>query len=410
VTRAAVRPSTSLLVKAVERWGTPLYVTDVDLAAHHLRGWQAAFPGALIAYAVKANPDPHLLRRLVTAGAGCEVVTAVELALARRAGCPPERLVMNGVGKRDEEIHLALAAGATVNAESPDELATLLRLAADHPDARVGLRLNPALEADTHPHLATGAASSKFGIGLADLPDALAMVHGSGFGLTSLSAHIGSDIEDVAPYRALASVLARAAAQATAAGLPPARVDLGGGVASADSSTLDALAEAVRPSLPDATKLTWEPGRSLVADAGWLVTRVVRIQPRPDAGCIYLVADAGMTELIRPMLYGADHPVFLLAPGASLTSAPGAAVHLAGPICEAGDILARDLGRWLSAEDLARAGAGALLAIGEAGAYGAAMASGYNGRLRPAEAVIEGASLLLSRRRETLDDLLAREV
>jgi diaminopimelate decarboxylase len=409
VTRAAVRPSTSLLVKAVERWGTPLYVTDVDLAAHHLRGWQAAFPGALIAYAVKANPDPHLLRRLVTAGAGCEVVTAVELALARRAGCPAERLVMNGVGKREEEIHVALAAGATVNAESPEELATLLRLAADHPDARVGLRLNPALDADSHPHLATGVASSKFGIGLADLPDALAMVRDSGLGLASIGAHIGSAITDVAPYRALASVLALAAGQAIAAGLPPARVDLGGGVASADSSTLDALADAVGGALPGAA-LTWEPGRSLVADAGWLVTRVVRTQPRPDAGCTYLVADAGMTELIRPMLYGADHPVFLLAPGASLTSAPGAAVHLAGPICEAGDILARDLGRWLSAEDLARAGAGALLAIGEAGAYGAAMASGYNGRLRPAEAVIEGASLLLSRRRETLDDLLAREV
>jgi diaminopimelate decarboxylase len=144
-----------------------------------------------------------------------------------------------------------------------------------------------------------------------------------------------------------------------------------------------------------------------VADAGWLVTRVVRTQPRRAAGCGYLVADAGMTELIRPMLYGATHPVSLVSPGAAFT--PTGTTHLGGPICEAGDILARDLGQWLSDSDLASAGTGAVLAIGRAGAYGAAMASGYNGRLRPAEAVLEGGELRLSRRRETLDDVTARD-
>jgi diaminopimelate decarboxylase len=190
------------------------------------------------------------------------------------------------------------------------------------------------------------------------------------------------------------------------AGLGPGRIDLGGGLAEVDTAALKDLAEAVRAVLPVAA-LTWEPGRSIVADAGWLVTRVLRTQPRPAAGLGYLVADAGMTELIRPMLYGAAHPVSLVAPGVAFT--PTGTTHLAGPICEAGDILARDLGQWLSETDLAVAGLGALLAVGRAGAYGAAMASGYNGRLRPAEAVLEDGELRLSRRRETLDDVTARD-
>jgi diaminopimelate decarboxylase len=395
-----------LLAEAATRWGTPLYVTDLDTAAERLADWQAAFPDSLIAYAVKANPDPQLLRRLVTDGAGCEVVSAVELALAHRAGCPPERIVMNGVGKRDEELHLALGAGVLINAESLDELDRLLALARDHADARIGLRLNPEIDAGAHEHLATGAADSKFGIPLDALPAALDRLDRAGIGLASLGAHIGSDISNALVFAALAIRLAEAAEAALDAGLDPGRIDLGGGLANVDGPILKGLSDAVRAILPNAA-LTWEPGRSIVADAGWLVTRVVRTQPRPAAGCGYLVADAGMTELIRPMLYGATHPVSLVSPGAAFT--PTGTTHLAGPICEAGDILARDLGQWLSAEQLATAGSGALLAVGRAGAYGAAMASGYNGRLRPAEAVLEGGELRLSRRRETLDDVTARE-
>lgn len=394
-----------LAADAAARWGTPLYLTDLDVAASRLAAYRVAFPGALIAYAVKANADPQLLQRLVADGAGCEVVTAVELALALRAGCPGEMVVMNGVGKRDEELHLALAAGTLINAESLDELARLVALAADHPGAQVGLRLNPGLDADTHPHLATGAASAKFGISLDTLPQALALVREADQRLASLGAHIGSAIDSLEPFAELAKRLAAAATQATAAGLPPERIDLGGGLAGADPKE---LAAAVRPAFPDPARLILEPGRSVVADAGWLLTRVVRTQPRPEAGCGYLVADAGMTELIRPMLYGASHPVSLVSPGEPF-SATGE-THLAGPICEAGDILARDLAQWLGPAELAGAGAGALLALHEVGAYGSAMASTYNGRLRPAEAVLEGGELRLSRRRETLDDLVTREV
>ena len=398
--------SADLLTEAASRWGTPLYVTDLDAAAARLADWQAAFPDALIAYAVKANPDPQLLRRLVADVAGCEVVTAVEMALAHRAGCMAERIVMNGVGKRDEELHLALGAGVLINAESLDELDRLLELARDHEGARIGLRLNPEVDAGAHEHLATGAPDSKFGIPLDELPAALDRLTRARIGLASLCAHIGSDIPSALVYAALAVTLGDAAVVATEADLKPGRIDLGGGLADVDSPVLEGLSDAVRAVLPSAA-LTWEPGRSIVADAGWLVTRVVRTQPRPAAGCGYLVADAGMTELIRPMLYGATHPVSLVSPGAAFT--PTGTTHLAGPICEAGDILARDLGQWLSDSDLATAGTGALLAVGRAGAYGAAMASGYNGRLRPAEAVLEGGELRLSRRRETLDDVIARD-
>jgi len=352
----------------------------------------------LIAYAVKANPDPQLLRRLVTEGAGCEVVTAVELALALRSGCSPERIVMNGVGKTDVDHAAALEAGALLNAESLEELDALLAL--DAP--RIGLRLNIGLAPDTHAHLATGAADSKFGIGWTDLETAVDRCRAAGRTLESVGAHIGSAIDDVQTFALLAERLADAAG---CAGAP--RVNLGGGAGIGLS--VPALAEAIRPDLPDPRRLILEPGRSLVADAGWLLTRVVRVQPRPEAGLTYLVADAGMAELIRPILYGGDHPVTLLEPGRPLGTGHGT-VHLAGPVCEAGDTLAFDIGRWLSPGDLRLAGTGALIGIGLVGAYGAAMSSVYNGRPRPAEAVLDHGELSLSRRRETLSDMLARDL
>jgi diaminopimelate decarboxylase len=394
-----------MLRLAAARWGTPLYVTDLDRAAANLAAWQRALPGGLVAYAVKANADPALLRRLVADGAGCEVVTDVELTLALRAGCPPERVVMNGVGRTDRELTTALRTGALVNAESLDDLDAILRLADAEADVGIGLRLNPGFEARTHPHLATGAASAKFGIALEQLPSALERLRARGHGLAALGAHIGSDIEELEAFGRMASFLGEAARVASAAGLRPGLLDLGGGLRRADAATLDAWREAVSPLLDRPERAVVEPGRSIVADAGWLLTRVVRVQPRPAAGLTYLVADAGMSELIRPMLYGAEHPASLVADGAELEAA--GTVALAGPVCEAGDVLVQDLGRHLSPDELRRCGTGALLAIAEAGAYGAVMASNYNGRLRPAQVVVEDGEPRLSRRRETVDDLLA---
>jgi diaminopimelate decarboxylase len=368
------------LLEAAERWGTPLYVTDLDVAAAAAHAWRAALPGAVVAYAVKANSDPALLRRLADEGFGFEVVGPIELALALRAGGAAERIVVNGVGQTDADLADALASGALVNAESLGALEALLR--APKP-RRIGLRINPALDADSHPHLATGSVDAKFGIALDELPTALDRL---GMPPESVGAHIGSAISDAEPYRELAAMLARLADETAAE-----QIDLGGGF----TGEPEALASVIRPHLPNTARLIVEPGRSIVARAGWLLTRVVRVQSRG-----HLVADAGMTELLRPMLYGARHPVTLLSPGAPIAERSWT---LSGPVCEAGDVLARDI------DPGADSGEGALLAIGEVGAYGAAMASGYNGRLRPAEVVIEGGELRLSRRRETLEDVIARD-
>jgi diaminopimelate decarboxylase len=371
-----------LLVEAAERYGTPVYVTDLDAAANRARAWRAALPGALVAYAVKANPDPALLRRLAADGFGFEVVGPVELALALRAGAPADRVVVNGVGQTDADLAAALASGTLVNAESLGALDALLAAG----DGRIGLRINPGIDAGTHPHLATGARGSKFGIALDEVPAALRALEAAGRRAESIGAHIGSDIGDPEPFDRLAELLAGLAERASTQ-----RIDLGGGFAGEPAD----YAAAIGRHLPDPARLIVEPGRGIVASAGWLLTRVVRVQARG-----HLVADAGMTELIRPMLYGARHPVSVLDPGAA---AGGRRTWtLSGPICEAGDIL----GEHLELE----AGEGALLAIAEVGAYGLAMASGYNGRLLPAQAVFEAGSERLSRRRQTLQDVVARDV
>lgn len=375
-------PPVAALRQAVERWGTPLYVTDLDVAAAAARAWREALPGALVAYAIKANPDPALLRRLAADGIGFEVVGPVELALAFRAGADPARIVVNGVGQADADLRAALATGALVNAESLSGLHALL--GGGH--GRIGLRVNPALDAETHPHLATGAADAKFGIALDELDVALGRLGAAGRSLASIGAHIGSGIADTQPFGRLAELVGGLADRSGAE-----RVDLGGGFVGSPRTWAAAVLRHVEP-----PRLTVEPGRSIVGDAGWLLTRIVRVQARG-----HLIADAGMTELIRPMLYGATHPVTLLEPGGPLPRSAGWTVS--GPICEAGDVLAREQGFG------EQAGEGALLAIGRAGAYGLAMASTYNGRLRPAQAVLEGGEPRLSRRRETLEDLVARD-
>jgi diaminopimelate decarboxylase len=262
-----------LLREAAERWGTPLYITELDAAAARARDWQRALPGALVAYAVKANPDASLLSRLAGEGIGFEVVGPVELALALRAGAPAARIVVNGVGQTDADLRDSLATGALVNAESLGALDTLLAAGA----GRIGLRWNPALEADTHPHLATGAASSKFGID--DLDAAIELVRRAGTGLASIGAHIGSDIHQLEPFAQLAVRLGGIASD-----LGVDHIDLGGGFAGDPES----YAAAVLPHIPDGVGLIVEPGRGIVAEAGWLLTRVVRVQSRG-----HLIADAG---------------------------------------------------------------------------------------------------------------------
>ena len=238
----------ALLREAAERWGTPLYVTDLDAAAARAAAWREALPGALVAYAVKANPDPALLRRLAGDGAGFEVVGPIELALARRAGAPPERIVVNGVGQTDDDLADALATGALVNAESLGALEALLRAG----PGRIGLRVNPALDAATHPHLATGAAGSKFGIALADVAEAMRRLRSAGRTPDAIGAHIGSDIGELGAFVRLAALLGELAARTGAE-----RIDLGGGYRGDPGR----YAAAIGRELRDPRRLIVEPGR-----------------------------------------------------------------------------------------------------------------------------------------------------
>ena len=374
----------TLLVEAAERWGTPLYVTDLDAASSAAHAWRDALPGALVAYAVKANPDPALLRRLATDGFGFEVVGPVELALALRAGGTPERIVVNGVGQTDGDLAAALATGALVNAESLGALAALI--AAGGP-GRIGLRINPGLDADTHPHLATGSADAKFGIALDELPAALASLRSAGIRPWSIGAHIGSAIADPEPFGRLAELLHRLADEAGAE-----RIDLGGGFAGSPGSGRRDPAASARSGAPDRRAGTQHRARcGLAAHPG----RPCAGARPPDRRCRHDRA-AAPDALRRPPSRDGPHARRPAAVRRSRLDALGSRLRGGG---RAGE---RSRGR--------RDGEGALLAIGEAGAYGAAMASNYNGRLRPAQAVIEGGELRLSRRRETLEDPRPRRV
>ena len=336
-----------------------------------------------MAYAVKANPDPALLRRLAAEGFGFEVVGPVELALALRAGADPRRIVVNGVGQTDADLAAALESGALVNAESLGALDALLR-------SRRRADRDPGQPGHRRRH-ASAPRHRRGGLEVRDRPRRAGR-RATRAGWIAAAPGVDRGAHRLRRRRRRGrSRGSRSCWPALAEEFGVERVDIGGGFTGSPAE----LAAAVRPHLPDPARLIVEPGRSVVAEAGWLLTRVVRVQARG-----HLVADAGMTELIRPALYGAHHPVSVLRRGGSSADRSWT---LSGPICEAGDILGRDLS--IGAD----VGEGSLLAIGEVGAYGLAMASGYNGRLLPAQVVIESGQVRLSRRRQTFEDVIARD-
>ncbi len=387
------------LADIVEAVGTPVYVYSLRRALAQLERLRAAFAPLqpTFHYSLKANGNTRLVRPLVGAGCGCDAVSAGEIFLALRAGCPPERIVFAGVGKTAEEIRYALARRiGWLNVENGEELARLDRLAAEAGQRpRVALRINPALQADTHRHIATGHAGAKFGIPLAE---AHALLAGQGeyphLHIAGLHVHIGSQLgrpDESAAAARLALGLARDF------GLP--HLNLGGGFPVAyeggSAPPVEAFAEALVPLLAgQGLEVAFEPGRYIVAEAGVLLAEV---QYTKNDGRT-LVLDAGMTDLLRPALYGARHPIWPLAePGG-----PTRPVQVVGPICESADVVH-------PAAALPPLRPGERVAIGVAGAYGMSMASNYNGRPRPAEVLVEGTAWRVIRQRETYEDLVRLE-
>ena len=389
------------LATVAERFGTPCYVYSRAAIEAAYRAYDAAFGDRphRVCYAVKANSNLAVLNLLARLGAGFDVVSGGELARVLRAGGRAERVVFSGVGKRVDELRAALGAGiACFNVESAAELERLNAVAVDMGRvAPVALRVNPDVDAGTHPYISTGLKTNKFGIPAADAP-ALYRRAASlpGLRVHGIACPSGAQLTDRAPLREAAARIAALREALAADGIAIGQVDLGGGlgIAYRDEpvpSQAEYVAAISAPFAGTAVEIAIEPGRSIVGPAGVLLTQVEYLKPGAERN--FAIVDAAMNDLLRPALYDAYHGVL----PARETDGEPAVWELVGPVCESGDFLAH-------ARRLALA-QGDLLALRDAGAYGFAMSSNYNSRPRPAEVMVDGERVQLIRARETLDDL-----
>jgi diaminopimelate decarboxylase len=395
------------LAEIAERAGTPCYVYSSATILENFRAYDETF-GAMphtICYAVKANGNLALLRLLARAGAGFDIVSGGELFRVLRAGGDPAKVVFSGVGKTAAEINDALTAGIfNFNCESEPELALLDALAHRRGiQARVALRVNPDVEADTHHYISTGRLAHKFGV---DIGEAEA-IYGRARKLENLliegvSCHIGSQLMDAGPVLEAVDRVLALIDRLRAKGFDIRHADLGGGLGVAYKP------EESTPSITDfVTKLkaklegrnlrvVLEPGRSIVAAAGVLLTKALYRKKTSEKE--FVIVDAAMNDLIRPALYGAYHEVLPLR----LTTSPQIRADIVGPVCETGDFLARD-------REMAEVMPSDVLAICTAGAYGFVQATTYNARRHPAEVLVEGGTWRVVRQRETYEDLIRGE-
>jgi diaminopimelate decarboxylase len=395
------------LEEAGARFGTPLYLYSRAAIEAAYAAYDRAFAPVphRVCYALKANSSGALLRVLAGLGAGADIVSGMELLAALRAGFPPDRIVFSGVGKTEAELLLGLEKGiGEFNAESEEEVRRLSRVAEKRGRrARVTLRVNPDIDARSHPYISTGLRENKFGVDIAEAPAILDRLRSlPGIEISGLQCHIGSQIRDLEPLAEAARELASLSRRLLEAGYPLRTIDLGGGLGVDYEGDRDpdpaALAARILPLLAGLPlTLLVEPGRSLVARSGALLTRVLYV--KENRGKLFAIVDAGMNDLLRPALYQAFHR---LEP-AVWHGRPVRRMDVVGPVCESADFLARD-------RDLEVPEPGELLVVRDTGAYAFAMSSNYNLRPRAAEVLVEDGALRLIRRRETFEDLVGAEV
>jgi diaminopimelate decarboxylase len=396
------------LAELAERHGTPLYVYSAATIVARYRAVDDAFrsyPHAMH-YALKANSTLAIARLLRGLGACADANSGGEIDVALRAGFIPPQIVFTGVGKTDAELAQAIDLGVkTINAESAGELERIDRIARERQTrARVALRVNPNIDARSHPHISTGLPGNKFGIAIGDVRELARTVRSrDGLDIVGLHVHVGSQIVDLDPLRRAAQALVSLASALREDGVTIDHLDLGGGLGISYEGTpvpgATDYAAALLPIVRDSgLAIILEPGRAIVGPAGVLVSRVVDVKPQPG-GKLFMILDAGMTELIRPMLYNAFHRIEPVCLG---DGRPEAVVDVVGPLCESSDTLGRD-------RRLPEPRVGDLMAILDAGAYASVMASNYNRRTMPAEVMVENGAAAVIRRRQTIDDLLALE-
>jgi diaminopimelate decarboxylase len=395
------------LATIIDAVGTPAYVYSARAIRDAYCGIDTAFreyPHS-IHYALKANSTLALVRLLRSLGSRADANSGGEIEVAARAGFTPSEIVFTGVGKTKAELESAIAAGVgTINAESAGELDRIAAIAAAiGREARVALRVNPDIDAQSHPNISTGLKSNKFGVPIEEARGIYRDRQGlAGLRFVGVHVHIGSQITTAEPLRRAADTLVTLALALRDDGVALDHVDLGGGLGIAyEGRPMITPAEYAAAVLPDLRRagipVVLEPGRAIVGHSGALVARVVDVKQYPD-GRRFAVLDAGMTELMRPALYGSFHRIAPVAPR-------GADAHVwdvVGPICESSDVFARDR----SLPDLH---VDDLVAVLDTGAYGAVMASNYNRRMLAPEVLVDGETWSVIRRRQTLDDVLALE-
>lgn len=396
------------LADIAKRVGTPAYVYSASAILGRYRAYDEAFGGTphQICYAVKANSNLAILALLAKACSGFDIVSGGELFRVLKAGGNPAKVVFSGVGKTAEEIEYALEQNInSFNCESENELALIDALAARlNTRARVALRVNPDVDASTHPYISTGLRAHKFGV---DINEAVALYRRAAsfphLRVESVSCHIGSQILDTEPMMQAFDRMVALVACLRAEGFHLSSLDLGGGLG------VPYKPEDSRPSIRDFIEamcskvrgedlqILIEPGRSIAGEAGVLLTRV--LYRKANGPKQFVIVDAGMNDLIRPALYQSHHEIVPLRRNHIGT----VVADVVGPVCETGDYLARD-------RVIANVMPGDLLAVCTAGAYGFVSASNYNSRRRPAEVLVESNYWRVIRARETMDDLVRGEI
>lgn len=396
------------LGEIAQKTGTPCYVYSSRSILERYAAYDQAFGGIphTICYAVKANSNLALLNLLASAGAGFDIVSGGELYRVIQAGGDPRKVVFSGVGKTSDEIDFALAHRIfSFNCESEPELELIDAIAGKRGvKARVAMRVNPDVDAATHPYISTGLREHKFGIDITEAEElyrrALALPN---VALESVSCHIGSQLLDTKPLLEAVRKMLGLIDRLRAAGVPISHIDLGGGVGvpyrrSERRPDIDAFVQDLRSLLAGkGLHAMVEPGRSIVGEAGVLLTRV--LYRKRNGNKEFVIVDAAMNDLIRPALYQSHHEIVPV----TLDNGEIIRADVVGPVCETGDFLARD-------REMPDMRSGDLLAIMTAGAYGFAQASNYNSRPRPAEVLVEGSGWRIVRRRESYDDLIQPEL
>jgi diaminopimelate decarboxylase len=403
------------LQQLAEQFGTPLYVYSASEIKEAYQNYAKACEGlanVTICYAVKANSNIHILKMLAQEGAGFDIVSAGELARIIAAGADPSKAVFAGVGKTVAEIEFALTNHVgCFNVESEQEMERIGKVAERlGKKAKVSLRVNPDVDAKTHPYISTGLKENKFGVSMTTAPKVYAFAQAHPWlNVHGIDCHIGSQLTDASPYFDALDRVLNLLNLLAKQNILISHLDLGGGIGIRYQDETPPSPADVLPKLIEKVKvwassqnrsmpsLSFEPGRSIVGNAGVLLTKVEFLKQNEDKH--FAIVDAGMNDLMRPAMYEAFHAVVEVQ---SNTHGNTESYDIVGPVCESGDWLARN--RTLQIEQ------GDVLAILSAGAYGQTMASNYNSRGRPAEVLIENGKAQLIRRRETIEDQLITEL